>query len=557
MRVDVKTIELAMDELEALLQRAKATVSDKDHQTLKHLVDSYLYVLDLVEDKQTTIKRLRQILFGHKTEKTRDVAKDAQPGGEESGSDGQAEADAVDDEGAKAADSPSPGEGESTGQSRGHGRNGADAYSGAQKISVPHETMKAGDACPCCAKGKVYDQTRPKVIVRLHGQAPVQGAVYELQKLRCHLCGKVFRAAAPEGVGDQKYDATSSSIIALLRYGSGMAFNRLDKLQGGMGIPLPSSTQWDIVNQTATLIGPVYEHLVREAAQGRILHNDDTTMRILELMGKRAQRKAVAEGPPSQRCGIFTSGIVSIGEGYKIALFFTGNQHAGENLQDVLGRRAAELGPPIQMCDALSRNLPKELEVIVANCLAHGRRRFVEHADVFPQPCLHVLEELKKVYKVDARAREQKLSPKERLGLHQAESRPVMQKLHKWLSEQLEGKQVEPNSSLGEAIGYMLNHWQKLTLFLREPGAPLDNNICERSLKMSIRHRRNSLFYKTRRGAQVGDLFMSLIHTCELCGAEPFAYLTELQRHAEQATREPAAWMPWNYRARASPDHGG
>jgi len=299
---------------------------------LKHLVDSYRYVLDLVEDKQTTIRRLRQILFGHKTEKIRDVAKNAQPDGEGSGSDGQAEAAAdQSDEGAQSA-----GDSESSGKSRGHGRNGADAYSGAQKINVPHETLKIGDAFPCCAKGNVYEQNRPQMIVRLHGYAPIEGTVYELQKLRCHLCGKMFTAAAPEGIGDQKYDATSSSIIALLRHGFGMAFNRLEKMQGGMGIPLPSATQWDIVHETATLIGPVYEQLVQEAAQGQILHNDDTTMRILELMGKRAERKAVADGPPTQRSGIFTSGIVSIGEGRKIALFFTGNQPAGENLGQVL-----------------------------------------------------------------------------------------------------------------------------------------------------------------------------------------------------------------------------
>jgi transposase len=550
----VELIELAMDDLEALLQRAKGTLSQEDHQTFKHLVDSYLYVLDLVEDKQTTIKRLRKILFGAITEKTRNVRKDAKPDAEESASDeGEAtEPSAGEDQEQTEPSSSDKGEP----KRRGHGRNGADAYDGAEKICVSHETLQAGAACPCCQSGKVYEQSRPRVIVRLRGQAPVQAKVYELQKLRCHLCGKLFTAEAPEGVGSEKYDATTGSIIALLRYGNGMAFNRLQKLQGGMGIPLPSSTQWDIVNQTATLIDPVYKHLVQEAAQGQILHNDDTSMRVLELMGKRAREKAVSEDP-AQRSGIFTSGIVSIGEDRKIALFFTGNQHAGENLQQVLARRVTERGPPIQMCDALSRNMPKELQVIVANCLAHGRRRFVELADVFPQPCLHVLEELKKVYAVDARARQQILSPDERLRLHQVESKLVMEQLHDWLNDQIEGKHVEPNSLLGEAIGYMLNHWKKLTLFLREPGAPLDNNICERALKKAILHRKNSLFYKSRRGAYVGDLFMSLIHTCQLCGADPFDYLTEVQRHAEQATHDPAAWMPWNYRAQLSPNASG
>ena len=234
-----------------------------------------------------------------------------------------------------------------------------------------------------------------------------------------------------------------------------------------------------------------------------------------------------------------------------MALFFTGRRHAGENLAQVLARRAAELDPPIQMCDALSRNLPKlpgKLAVIVAHCLAHGRRRFIEVAPNFPEECRYVLETLGEVYGYDTQAEEQSLTPEERLRFHQTHSSPVMDALHAWLSAQFEEKKVEPNSGLGEAIRYLLKHWDRLTLFLRQPGAPLDNNICERSLKKAILHRKNSLFYKTRKGAQVGDLYMSLIQTCELNDANPFDYLTELQRHPAELAKHPAQWLPWNYR---------
>jgi transposase len=123
-----------------------------------------------------------------------------------------------------------------------------------------------------------------------------------------------------------------------------------------------------------------------------------------------------------------------------------------------------------------------------------------------------------------------------------------MEKLQRWCAAQFEERKVEPNSGLGQAISYLLKHWEKLTLFLRVAGAPIDNNLVERALKKSILHRKNSLFYKTRKGAQMGDLFMSLIHTCELNGANAFDYLTELQRHAEDLKQNPSAWMPWNYR---------
>ena len=253
-----------------------------------------------------------------------------------------------------------------------------------------------------------------------------------------------------------------------------------------------------------------------------MVHNDDTGVKILELMRERARQAALedsdagtaakpwstaensAEGsgkePGPERMGMFTTGIVATGDGHKIALFISGRQHAGENLKDVLRRRAVELPPPIQMCDALSRNLPGELKTILGNCLAHGRRQFVDEADRFPEECRHVLEMLAVVYHNDAIARERKLSPHERLLFHQAESGPTMEKLHVWLVRQFDERRVEPNSGLGKAISYLLRHWEKLTLFLRVPGAPLDNNVCERALKKAIRHRRNSPLHCLRGG---------------------------------------------------------
>jgi hypothetical protein len=293
--------------------------------------------------------------------------------------------------------------------------------------------------------------------------------------------------------------------------------------------------------------------LIRQAAQGEVFYNDDTSMKILALARANPHSLEVEEEMlgSRERTGQFTSGIVSTRQRQRIAMFFTGRKHAGENFARVLAHRAVESAPPIQMCDALSRNLPKlprKLEIIVGYCLAHSRRRFVNVVPSFPEPCRYVLEALGDVYGYDAQAEEQGLSPEERLRFHQEHSEPVMKQLHAWLRAQFEEKKVEPNSGLGEAMRYLLKYWDRLTLFLRQAGAPLDNNICERALKKAIRHRKNSLFYKTENGAEVGDLFMSLVHTCELNNANPFDYLTELQKHAEKVAKHPAAWMPWNYR---------
>jgi transposase len=392
------------------------------------------------------------------------------------------------------------------------------------------------------------------VLVRITGQPPLAATIYQLQKLRCHLCGQVFTAATPAEAGSAKYDATAGSMIGLLKYGSGLPFNRLEGLQGYLEIPLPASTQWDIVQAAATSLTPAFDELIRQAAQGDVLHNDDTTIKILELRGPRGRSEALAraggEGDEAdERTGLFTSGVVALREGRRVALFFSGRRHAGENLAEVLQHRAAELPPPIQMCDALSRNLPGELQTILAHCLAHARRQFVDIYDRFPQECRYLLETLAVVYRNEAIARERQLSAEARLQFHQQESQPTMQQLHDWLKRQFDEKLIEPNSALGGAIRYMLNHWEKLTLFLRQAGAPLDNNVCERALKKAILHRKNALFYKTQNGALVGDLFMSLIYTCQLNEANPFDYLTQLQRHTDQLAANPQLWLPWNYRA--------
>jgi hypothetical protein len=370
------------------------------------------------------------------------------------------------------------------------------------------------------------------------GHAPLEATVFEMERLRCNACQQMFTAEEPETAGPDKYDETAVAMIALLKYGTGVPFKRLERLQEHLGMPLPATTQWDLMAAAAQLIRLVLDELIRQAAQGSVMHNDDTSMRILRLTRE----------PGDKRTGTFTSGIISMVGTWTIALFFTGWKHAGENIAEVLKKRAPGLPAPIQMCDALSRNTPKGVETLLANCLAHGRRQVVDVVDNFPEECRYVLEALSGVYHYDALAREQELSPEQRLRFHQEQSGPLMTELHDWMETQLAEHKTEPNSGLGKAISYLLNHWTKLTVFLRQPGAPIDNNIVERALKKAILNRKNALFYKTLNGAGVGDLFMSLIHTCELNGVNPFDYLTELQKHSEKLQRNSSEWMPWNYR---------
>ncbi|PYV29632.1 MAG: IS66 family transposase [Acidobacteria bacterium] len=466
-----EVIEVNFEELAKLRERARqGPLDEEDGQRLDAAIQALHYLIERIGEKDTTISQLRALLAKPTTEKTSKVLEQA-----------GIKVPPQNPPPPKVKDPPKPG----------HGRNGAKAYGGAERIKITHSLLKPGDE-------------------------------------------------------------SAAAMIGLLRYGSGVPWCRLERLEASLGIPLPASTQCEIVAEVAEVIRPAFEELIRQAAQGEVFYNDDTSMKILALARASPQRAEEKESLGSkERTGLFTSGIVSTREGRRIALFFTGRKHAGENFARVLAERDEGLPSPIQMSDALSRNVPKleeKLEILWGNCNAHARRRFVEVTPNFPQECRFVLESLRDVYRYDAEAEARGLSPEARLRFHQQHSEPVMTQLHAWFEAQFKEKKVEPNSGLGEAITYCLKRWDRLTLFLREAGAPLDSNIVERALKKAILHRKNSLFYKTENGAEVGDLFMSLIHTCELNGANPFDYLTELQKHAEELAANPAAWMPWNYR---------
>lgn len=576
-------IEMNVAERETLLNLAAESGLAAEHvERIRAVFDSYAYISELIEQKNLSLARLRKILFGDQTETSANVLGTGRrgkgPPADQAGSDRHQEDAASTSDEAPATTSAEPEASAADRASttsntkkprRGHGRNGANKLRGAVHVQVPLAGLVPGSICPACGDGRLYEVNQSGILVRFVGQSPVRAHIYELQKLRCNLCGELFTAEPPREAGAEKYDATVGSLIGILKYGHGFPFHRFAKMQDQLDLPLAASTQWGVVALAAESYLPAYKELIRQAAQGELMSNDDTTAKILAWMGRRrpatvaaaAEAKAAADPeatvPPApagttvpdlNRTGLYTTGIVAEHGSHRIALFFTGRRHAGENLEAVLRRRATDLPPPIQMCDALSRNYPHAIQTIVANCLAHARRKFVEVKDNFLAECEYVLGALAEVYAADDNAKEKQLTPEERLRYHQQVSSPVMERLREWLEEQIEERQVEPNSPLGAAIDYLRGHWTKLTLFLRVPGAPLDNNVVERALKKAILHRKNALFYKTDRGAAVGDIHMSLIHTCELCGENPFEYLTQLQRHAAAVAADPASWMPWNYR---------
>ncbi len=346
-------------------------------------------------------------------------------------------------------------------------------------------------------------------------------------------------------------------MLVVGRYYLGLPFYRLQGYQAMLGVPVPDATQWDQIEKVGDCCYVVFAYLETVAAQGELIHQDDTSVRILTLIKENhaIQAHAAAQGVsrPKERTGMFTTALViKVGE-RTICLYYSGRAHAGENLAALLEQRKADHDPPIVMSDALSRNEGGAGAVIRCHCLAHGRRQFSDIAEVFPVECQVVIDVLKQVFDHDEEARDQLMSAAARLTYHQDYSKPLMDELKDWLDTQRDDRLVEPNSSLGHAIVYMQNHWETLTRFLQIEGAPLDNNLVERALKLFIRQRNNSLFFKSEYSAYVASVLTSLIATCIYAGVNVLDYFVALQEHRAEVFADVSAWLPWTYQANLAP----
>ncbi len=545
-------IEIEEKEVEQLIQKAaQGTLDAADQKRLVPLLRTLVWIQHTLLETRIGLSKFRRMLFGEKTEKRPRKPKepDTQDDGGEKGSSDTPDADSGSNDpptGSAPSASKTPlaaPAGESAPpKARGHGRRAAADYHGAETDFCPHDTLQAGHQCPQCKRSRLYNL--PSLVrLRFTGQPLALVTRFELARLRCATCGFITVASMPPEASRETYDVSLKVNLALVHYHLGLPFKRIESLQELVGMPLPDATQWELVEQVADSTYPIYEYLKQLGANQPLVYQDDTGARLLSLI-----RENRAE-PPPQRTGMYTTVLLFEGE-QSICLYFSGRQHAGENLDDILTLRDPDL-PPIQwMSDGLAANTPKQHQdqCLDINCIVHGRRKFIELETFFPNECKQVIDAIANIYKHEAHCKKHKLTPQQRLAYHQKHSRAVMDGLKAWMEKQLEDHCVEPNSRLGGAFDYLLKRWDSLTRFLHIPGAPLDNNSAERALKMILRLRKNSLFYANQHGAYVGDVLTSLIATCRLAGTNPLDYLTALMENRSAVFGDPGAWLPWNYR---------
>jgi transposase len=533
---------LRREDGEALRKRldSEALTAD-DRRVLGHVLEWYFWLVFTLQEAKLSLKRLRALVFGALPKKPQDDPPGS--GREDAGGSAAGGTVATQPGATHAAKPPRPG----------HGRQSAKAYVGAMPVVCRHEELSVGERCPVCGRGRLYPLP-PGETLRLTGNALVSAVRYAREKWRCSACGQVFTAALPLEAGTEKYTAQARAALVVSRYYLGVPLYRLERYQAMVGVPVSDATQWEQIERVADCAYPVFAALQRLAAQGDVIYQDDTHVRILSLIADN--RRAIADGEAApERPGMHTTTLVATQGRQTIVLYFSGRAHAGENLAALLPQRQAAREPLIVMSDALAANATagEAVTLIRCHCLAHGHRKFRELADVFPAESAVVIAALQQVFDHEEAAQTRQLAPLERLAYHQQYSGPLMATLKDWLDAQCAAQAVEPNSSLGKAIRYLQTRWQSLTQFLRVPNAPLDNNTAERALKLAIRQRKNSLFYATEHGAYVGSLLMSLIATCLHAGSNALAYLVALQEHRSAVFREPAAWLPWNYHVNLAP----
>jgi transposase len=539
-------LQLSHADGEAIRTRlAGDALTADDRRVLDQVLQWYFWLLFALQEATFSLKRLRVLLFGEKPHTRKATAPDKTSasceGDERTGM--APAAGVLSADGDRAQDA--------TGTRRpGHGRWGSEAYSGAAQVVCRHETLAAGERCPVCGHGRLY-RVAPGVEIRLDGHALLSAVRYVLEKFRCSACGQVFTASAPAKAGADKYSARARAVLVLGRYYLGVPLYRLEGYQAMVGVPVADATQWDQIERVADCAYPVFEQLKTLAAQGEVIYQDDTHVRILSLIAEN--RRTQAPDTSEARSGMYTTGLVVQQGEHTICLYMAGRAHAGENLEALLTHREAGRDKPLVMSDALAANTADEATLIRCHCLAHGRRKFSELEEVFPEECAVVIEALKQVFDHDEEARVKQMNATERLAYHQAYSRPIMDELKRWLDTQIDERLVEPKSSLGKAMAYLRGHWETLTQFLQVENAPLENNIVERALKLVIRQRKNSLFYVTDYSAYIASMLTSLIATCLHAGVNALEYLVALQEHRAAVFGDPAAWLPWNYHTNLAP----
>jgi len=445
---------------------------------------------------------------------------------------------------------------------KGHGRNGVDAFTNATHVTYPLSPDILGSVCDGCEAGRM-GRYRDKVTVRIKGQ-PLFGAdIIRRGQCRCKICGKIITATVPDevldGIGTSyiTYDWSACAMLSVMHYVAGAPFKRLESLHKGWGIPMPDSNQWRIVDASSELLSPLLKAIEKYGVHNAVsLRIDDTGSMVIsirkQIKAEIAVLESLGESTNDVRTGINATGVYFETPEGVIKLFYTGRHHASEIIDQLIKHRLSSQPKLAKVTDGASKNFVHEQEdkLVEATCNAHAFLKFRAIKDKYPAEYEIAGEVYKEVFDNDDRAKDLEMSPTERMLYHREHSKPLMEKLKAMCEEKIKNNLAEPNSLLWVPLTFIINQWPRLTKFYREPGIPLDTNLVEQMLIIPVRYLAVSFNYKNESGAEVGDLFMSLVSTAVENDVEPVAYLTDCLRNQEDLAKRPEHYLPWVYRER-------
>lgn len=445
---------------------------------------------------------------------------------------------------------------------KGHGRNGASAFTKAKHFFHALAAGVIGAACKRCGFSEVYGY-REKVIICIIGQPLFGAEAHHFGQARCRNCGHIVRADGPatlhEGLGSEyvRYNWSACAMLIVMHYFAGGPFKRLESLHQGWGVPMPDANQWEIVDASDDLLLPLYKALeyyaIQQATNFRI---DDTGSMVIALR-KQIEAEILAlqqlgESTKDVRTGINATGVYWETPDGPIILFYTGRHHAGEIVDRLLRHRLLSEPKLVKCTDGASKNFDHEQseKLVEASCNAHALLKFRDIRDKYPAEYAEAGRVYKQVFDNEDQAKALGLGPVDRMLYHRQHSKPLMQQLKAMCQDKLKSKLVEPNSPLWEPLTFVVNQWDRLTRFCEVPGVPLDTNLVEQALIIPVRYLRGSFNYQSEDGAAVGDHLMSLIATARANDVEPVAYLTECLRCHKDLAARPQDYLPWIYRER-------
>jgi hypothetical protein len=414
-------------------------------------------------------------------------------------------------------------------------------------------------ACSLCGKGMVRGRTQSKTL--FVAKPFLSAELHEVETLRCTTCGTSAAADTPPAftyaIG--RYAPSVVAALAALRYMFGMPSLRMETLSATLGVRVPDSTQWGLFEEAASRLRAFHVHLSKVVSNAPVKHFDDTGVIILTVREqiRAAQEKAIASGkkPESVRSGMHTSVSCAVLPGFgKIVHFDSGLHHCGEITGQLLQARTVE-ETIVLMADSSNANtayLPKgpTCNTVIANCNSHVVRKFRELETSFPDAADFFEQSYAQVFRNDAHCRVESFTAAQRLVYHREHSLPLMEGMEKRARADFQSKAVEPNSTLGKAYSYFLNHYDRFIAFCHTENAPVCNNLAERMLKAFIRQRKASLFFRNTLGATVADILSSLLVTAHANELNPVRYLEAMLLHPDLLHSDPDAFLPWNFMAR-------